>query len=1070
MYIINFTSNTNFFTKITYSFLKLEYNYFNDLDNFLKNFNKINSDFCVVIYRDFAITNDFVKNLDLLKNIKENCILHSNNIYNEELIGNNEFIVDYKPFQNTNLYLDKFIYGFIVNKNELKKLLEDETIKSYQDLTNNISFTKIINKNLLSKISLSNNLINVDSKLFFNNFRNKKNIENLNNLISSYNSFINTNKKNNDKIKQNTIIKIYNELNTFNINLTILYDNLNEGLQNLINKYQESVLNNKYNKLYIINPDKKTINVDNVKSNIIQIENFKDSFCIIQQEIDFNYDIYFINELEKFNNIKENKKNNIIFNSINNKLEVFKMNSIFYKFFIVDFKDCNDYIEKIGNILFRYNKYEILILNDPINKKLEFKKYNLIPNIKIIDELYENKIYDESCYLINFIIKNKFSFNYTFIFKTLAMIDKVNYIISKKEIDSLINLLNFDDFGNLFEIGIVLICQNFNSIAFSKFEKFISENDIKEEHIIKFIYLVNTFKLLQNEIDISRDMFVIKHIINNFEFLKINYNKILDLDKTIDIKKLWTEILIYLNNRSDLIQNNEFNEKVSLEISSVCLDFNKLYQYNESEILDNFIKNPKLMINGCYSLSDFMMSEEDILLKRKNLLKLTNVIEKNFDKLTDKFTKMIKNNENISLLNLFRYAYHGIPNRDLFKNCVNITYKFNKLKYDLDSLFLKEKNSELNDDTKNIFYYKPKETNKKKICFLSQFLSRKHSVFKDRHQVILNLVKKGFEVYVATFTPLDYKHTKIYFGIKENIVLGNTSIFNMVMKLRSYKFDKLVFCEIGMDNRVTEMAHYRMANKQYNTWGHSDTSGYQHIDYFVSSELYELPFEESKNHYSEKLILQKGMCTSYVNPTSCYILTLPRSFYGLSDFEKVICCPQSLFKIHPCFDDYIFEILKRNKDVSIVFLDNHAKKFKMYERWNKILKDKPEYYGVLSRVKFLPGQDHQKFCNLMKVSDLLIDPYPFGGCNSSLESFSLGKPLVTQPSNRINGRFTYGFYKKMEFSDLIANNKEEYINLVTKLLSNNEFYDNMVDKIKKESPILFQEQQTLDEWEELMAE
>ena len=82
--------------------------------------------------------------------------------------------------------------------------------------------------------------------------------------------------------------------------------------------------------------------------------------------------------------------------------------------------------------------------------------------------------------------------------------------------------------------------------------------------------------------------------------------------------------------------------------------------------------------------------------------------------------------------------------------------------------------------------------------------------------------------------------------------------YSGVQKMRSYKFDKLVFCEIGMDPNVLSMAYFRMANKQYNTWGHSDTSGYLEIDYFDGSELYELPYEESKEHYTEKLILQKG--------------------------------------------------------------------------------------------------------------------------------------------------------------------------------------------------------------------
>ena len=96
----------------------------------------------------------------------------------------------------------------------------------------------------------------------------------------------------------------------------------------------------------------------------------------------------------------------------------------------------------------------------------------------------------------------------------------------------------------------------------------------------------------------------------------------------------------------------------------------------------------------------------------------------------------------------------------------------------------------------------------------------------------------------------------------------------------------IIFCEIGMDARISILAQFRLANKQYNDWGHSDTSGFEHIDYFVSSKLYELPYKESKEHYTEKLILQNGMCTCYVNPTAKYKLNLPRSFFRLSEFEK----------------------------------------------------------------------------------------------------------------------------------------------------------------------------------------
>ena len=139
----------------------------------------------------------------------------------------------------------------------------------------------------------------------------------------------------------------------------------------------------------------------------------------------------------------------------------------------------------------------------------------------------------------------------------------------------------------------------------------------------------------------------------------------------------------------------------------------------------------------------------------------------------------------------------------------------------------------------------------------------------------------------------------------------------------------------------------------------------------------------------------------------------------------------------------------------------------MYDRWdNKIDK---KYFGVLSRVKFIGSLPHEQFVNLIKLCDFMIDPYPFGGCNTSFEAFSLDIPIVTQPSNMINGRFTHGFYKRMGFTDLVANSREEYVNLCTKLVNNKEFYSEMIEKVKNNQSKLFQDQETLEEWRELMS-
>jgi protein O-GlcNAc transferase len=95
-----------------------------------------------------------------------------------------------------------------------------------------------------------------------------------------------------------------------------------------------------------------------------------------------------------------------------------------------------------------------------------------------------------------------------------------------------------------------------------------------------------------------------------------------------------------------------------------------------------------------------------------------------------------------------------------------------------------------------------------------------------------------------------------------------------------------------------------------------------------------------------------------------------------------------------------------------------------------------------------------------------LDIYPFGGCNSSMEGFSLNKVIVTQPSIMINGRFTNGFYVKMGLSEYICQNKEEYINFAVKLGLDSVYRKEIELKIAANKNVLFSDHETLNEWKD----
>jgi hypothetical protein len=95
----------------------------------------------------------------------------------------------------------------------------------------------------------------------------------------------------------------------------------------------------------------------------------------------------------------------------------------------------------------------------------------------------------------------------------------------------------------------------------------------------------------------------------------------------------------------------------------------------------------------------------------------------------------------------------------------------------------------------------------------------------------------------------------------------------------------------------------------------------------------------------------------------------------------------------------------------------------------------------------------------------MLDPYPFGGCNTSLEAFDLNIPVVTMPTKYLNGRFTFGMYKKMGFIDMVADSAENYVKIAIKAGVDVRWRDTIKEKINRNKILLFQEIESVNNWD-----
>jgi len=93
-----------------------------------------------------------------------------------------------------------------------------------------------------------------------------------------------------------------------------------------------------------------------------------------------------------------------------------------------------------------------------------------------------------------------------------------------------------------------------------------------------------------------------------------------------------------------------------------------------------------------------------------------------------------------------------------------------------------------------------------------------------------------------------------------------------------------------------------------------------------------------------------------------------------------------------------------------------------------------------------------------------LDYYPFGGFNSTIESFLLGKICITCAGERISGKFTQGLYRKMGITEFICDSEKEYISKAVRYGKNcdeRKKYEKMIlENVSK----IIEEKESVKEW------
>ena len=114
-------------------------------------------------------------------------------------------------------------------------------------------------------------------------------------------------------------------------------------------------------------------------------------------------------------------------------------------------------------------------------------------------------------------------------------------------------------------------------------------------------------------------------------------------------------------------------------------------------------------------------------------------------------------------------------------------------------------------------------------------------------------------------------------------------------------------------------------------------------------------------------------------------------------------------------------------------------------------------------MKFVAPMPRHEFFDFLRIADAMLDPFHFGGGNTTFEALSFGIPIVTWPGEFMRGRVTLGCYDTMQVNDLLARNPEEYVALALRAANDVPWATELRACIKDRAGALFASHGAVDE-------
>jgi predicted O-linked N-acetylglucosamine transferase (SPINDLY family) len=219
--------------------------------------------------------------------------------------------------------------------------------------------------------------------------------------------------------------------------------------------------------------------------------------------------------------------------------------------------------------------------------------------------------------------------------------------------------------------------------------------------------------------------------------------------------------------------------------------------------------------------------------------------------------------------------------------------------------------------------------------------------------------------------------------------------------------------------------------------GQSGPIGVNGIDYIISDNNFFLEGEEK--FYLEKIYRMPDFYSSFNVDDGCYLdRELRPSPYKKNGYISFGCFNNMIKLNTECFKTWI-KVLQSVPD-SRLHLKNHGLANNDIQNYVRKFFNKRSIDS--SRLILEPAsQTRGEYLNSYYEVDICLDPFPIGGCTTSIDALFIGLPIICLYGNKMPHRSTASILKNLNYSELISYSKEEYIQKAVQLAHSKEQID-----------------------------